>query len=66
MSEANKREILLPDQLNAELITKLTEMIEDLVKLNRLTINVLSQHVNVESYERMMSQILNGKDVITE
>ena len=66
MSEANKRETLLPNELNTELIIKLTEIIEDLVKLNRLTIDVLSQHVNVESYERMMSQILNGDDVIIE
>lgn len=66
MSEANKREILLPNELNTELITKLTEIIEDLVKLNKLTIDVLSQHVNVEAYERMMSQILEGDDVIIE
>ena len=66
MSEANKREILLPNELNTELITKLTEIIEDLVKLNKLIIDVLSQHVNVEAYERMMSHILEGDDVIIE
>ena len=66
MSDANKREILLPNELNPELITKLTEIIEDLVKLNKLIIDVLSQHVNVEAYERMMSHILEGDDVIIE
>ena len=66
MSEASKREILLPDNLNTELITKLQEIIESLVSLNKLTIDVLAQYINVENYEHMMSQILSGNDVIIE
>lgn len=66
MSEASKREILLPDELNTELITKLQEIIESLVKLNKLTISVLAQHINITAYEHMMDQILSGDDVIIE
>ena len=66
MSEASKREILLPDTLNTELITRLQEIIESLVKLNKLTIDVLAQYINVTAYEQMMDQILSGNDVITE
>lgn len=66
MSEANKRETLLPDKLNTELIIRLQEIIESLVNLNKLTIDVLAQYINVETYEKMMSQILSGNDVIIE
>ena len=66
MSEANKREILLPDTLNTELISRLQEIIESLVKLNKLTIDVLAQYINVTAYEQMMDQILSGNDVIIE
>ena len=66
MSEANKRETLLLDKLNTELIIRLQEIIESLVNLNKLTIDVLAQYINVETYEKMMSQILSGNDVIIE
>lgn len=66
MSEASKREILLPDTLNTELISRLQEIIESLVKLNKLTIDVLAQYINVTAYEQMMDQILSGNDVIIE
>ena len=66
MSEANKRETLLPDKLNTELIIRLQEIIESLANLNKLTIDVLAQYINVETYEKMMSQILSGNDVIIE
>ena len=66
MSEANKRETLLSDKLNTELIIRLQEIIESLVNLNKLTIDVLAQYINVETYEKMMSQILSGNDVIIE
>ena len=66
MSEANKRETLLPEELNAELIFKLSEIIESLLRLNRLTIDVLAQYVNVEQYERMLRDISAGDDVIIE
>ena len=66
MSEANKRETLLPDTLNTELISRFQEIIESLVKLNKLTIDVLAQYINVTAYEQMMDQILSGNDVIIE
>ena len=66
MSEASKREILLPDTLNTELISRLQEIIESLVKLNKLPIAVLAQYINVTAYEQMMDQILSGNDVIIE
>lgn len=66
MSEASKRETLLPDELNTELITKLQEIIDSLVELNKLTISILAQHINITAYEHMMDQILSGDDVIIE
>ena len=66
MSKASKREILLPDTLNTELISRLQEIIESLVKLNKLTIDILAQYINVTAYEQMMDQILSGNDVIIE
>lgn len=65
MSETNKREILLPEVVTG-IMNKQIETIESLVKLNRLTLDVLSQYINVEGYERMMSEILDGDDVIIE
>ena len=71
MSEANKRENLLPydtegQTLNSELLNRMLEIIESLTKLNQLTIDVLSQYINIEEYERMMAKILEGNDVIIE
>ena len=66
MSKASKRETLLLDTLNTELISRLQEIIESLVKLNKLTIDVLAQYINVTAYEQMMDQILSGNDVIIE
>ena len=66
MSEANKRETLLPNELNEELIFKLSEIIESLLRLNRLTVDVLSQYTNVEQYEQMIRDISAGNDVIIE
>ena len=71
MSEANKREILLPydtegQTLNSELLSRMLEIIESLTKLNQLTIDVLSQYINIDEYERMMAKILEGNDVIIE
>lgn len=66
MSNANKRETLLPNELNEELIFKLSEMIESLLRLNRLTVDVLAQYTNVEQYEQMMRDISAGNDVIIE
>lgn len=58
MSEANKRETLLP------LLDKQQEVIENLVKLCKELLNLLSQHISVEDYEHMLSQITQGDDVI--
>ena len=65
MSEANERGTL-PPQFCIELINKQQDIIDSLVELNKLTINELAQHVNVENYELMISRILNGDDVIIE
>ena len=66
MSKASKRETLLPNELNEELIFKLSEIIESLLRLNRLTVDVLSQYTNVEQYEQMIRDISAGNDVIIE
>ena len=58
MSEANKRETLLP------LLDKQQEVIESLVKLCKELLNLLSQHISVEDYEHMLSKITQGDDVI--
>ena len=58
MSEANKRETLLP------LLDKQQVVIESLVKLCKELLNLLSQHISVEDYEHMLSQITQGDDVI--
>ena len=57
MSEANKRETLLP------LLDKQQEVIESLVKLCKELLNLLSQHISVEEYEYTLSQITQGDDV---
>lgn len=64
MSEANKRGTLPPDKLSV--LYKQSEIIESLTDLNRTLIDILAQHINVEEYEIMLSQILNGDDVIIE
>ncbi len=46
-----------------ELLIKQTEIIESLVKLNKITLNLLSQHIDVREYEYKMSRILNGDDI---
>lgn len=46
-----------------ELLVKQTEIIEALVKLNKITLNLLSQHIDVRGYEYIMSRILTGDDV---
>ena len=65
MSETNKREILLPEVVTG-IMNKQIETIESLVKLNRLTLDILSQYINIEGYEQMMSKILDGDDAIIE
>ena len=47
-----------------ELIFKLEEIIEDLVKLNKVTINLLAQYTNVNEYEEKLKKITQGDDVI--
>ena len=64
MSEANKRGTLPPDKLSV--LYKQSEIIESLADLNRTLIDILTQHINVEEYEIMLSRILNGDDVIIE
>lgn len=69
MSNASKREILLPDEMKVtinELLMKQCEIIESLVQLNKTTLDLLSQYMNVEEYELAMARILDGDDVIIE
>lgn len=47
-----------------ELIFKLEEIIEDLVKLNKVTINLLAQYMEVNEYEEKLKKITQGDDVI--
>lgn len=47
-----------------ELIFKLEEIIEDLVKLNKVTINLLAQYTEVNEYEEKLKKITQGDDVI--
>lgn len=61
MSKASKRETLLPSEAT-EILYKQLEVIESLTKLNRLLIEQLAQHMNVEGYEWMLSRTLNGYD----
>lgn len=58
MSGANKRGTLPPDKLSV--LYKQSEIIESLADLNRILIDILAQHINVEEYEIMLSRILNG------
>lgn len=64
MSRANKRGTLPPDKLSV--LYKQSEIIESLADLNRILIDILAQHINVEEYEIMLTRILNGDDVIIE
>lgn len=57
MSEANKRENLLP------LLDKQQEIIESLAQLCKVLLNLLSQHVSVADYEHMLTKITQGDDV---
>lgn len=43
---------------------KMIEVMEDLVKLNKTTLNLLSQYMNVEEYEEILMKITSGDDVI--
>ena len=63
MSEASKRGTLPPELFN-EIVTRQQETIESLVKLNKVTLDLLSQHINVEDYELMLSHVLNGDDLV--
>lgn len=49
-----------------ELLWKQLEIIESLVALNKKTLNLLSQYINVEEYEHMLSRITEGYDVIID
>ena len=57
MSEANKRENLLP------LLDKQQEIIESLTQLCKVLLNLLSQYVSVADYEHMLTKITQGDDV---
>ena len=57
MSEANKRENLLP------LLDKQQEIIESLTQLCKVLLNLLSQHVSVADYEHMLTKETQGDDV---
>ncbi len=64
MSEASKRGTLPPDlSVITEIVTRQQETIESLVRLNKATLDLLSQHINVEDYEIKLSRILDGDDL---
>ena len=64
MSEASKRGTLPPDlNVITEIVTRQQETIESLVRLNKATLDLLSQHINVEDYEIKLSRILDGDDL---
>lgn len=63
-SEAKERGILPPDKIMEDLIVKLEEIIEDLVKLNKVTLHFLAQYMSVEEYEEKLKRITSGDDVI--
>lgn len=64
MSEASKRGSLPPDlSVITEIVTRQQETIESLVRLNKATLDLLSQHINVEDYEIKLSRILDGDDL---
>jgi len=46
-----------------EIVTRQQETIESLVRLNKATLDLLSQHINVEDYEIKLSRILDGDDL---
>ena len=64
MSEASKRGNLPPD-INTvlEIVNRQQEIIENLVRMNKSTLDLLSQHINVEEYELTLSHILDGDDL---
>ena len=65
MSEASKRGTLPPDlSVITEIVTRQQETIESLVRLNKVTLDLLSQHINVEEYELKLSHVLEGDDLI--
>ena len=64
MSEASKRGTLPPDlSVITEIVTRQQETIESLVRLNKATLDLLSQYINVEDYEIKLSRILDGDDL---
>lgn len=64
MSEASKRGTLPPElSVITEIVTRQQETIESLVRLNKATLDLLSQHINVEDYEIKLSRILDGDDL---
>lgn len=64
MSEASKRGTPPPDlSVITEIVTRQQETIESLVRLNKATLDLLSQHINVEDYEIKLSRILDGDDL---
>lgn len=64
MSEASKRGTLPPDlSVITEIVTRQQETIESLARLNKATLDLLSQHINVEDYEIKLSRILDGDDL---
>jgi len=64
VSEASKRGTLPPDlSVITEIVTRQQETIESLVRLNKATLDLLSQHINVEDYEIKLSRILDGDDL---
>lgn len=63
-SEAKERGTLPPDRIMEDLIVKLEEIISDLVKLNKVTLHLLAQHMSVEEFEEKLKKITSGDDVI--
>ena len=64
MSEASKRGSR-PPNINTvlEILNRQQEIIENLVRMNRIILDLLSQHINVEEYELTLSHILDGDDL---
>ena len=46
-----------------EIVNRQQEIIENLVRMNKITLDLLSQHINVEEYELTLSHILDGDDL---
>lgn len=64
MSVSEQEGILPLHENMEELMIKLVEVLEDLIKLNKITINLLAQYMNVEEYEEILTKITSGDDVI--